>query len=102
LGLLTHPLQTEGKRNIERKIDYYNLDMIISVGYRVKSNRGIQFRIWANKILKEYLIKGYAINQRAKAEQLEEMYEKKRQPGAVRNLFPRNFFKGIPAHLSVF
>lgn len=45
-------------------MDYYNLDVIISVGYRVKSQRGTQFRIWANQILKEYLLKGYAINQR--------------------------------------
>lgn len=51
----------------------YNLDVIISVGYRVKSQRGTQFRIWANKILKDYLIKGYAINQQAKAEQLEDL-----------------------------
>jgi len=46
------------------QVEYYNLDMIISVGYRVKSNRGVQFRIWANRILKEYLIKGYAIGHR--------------------------------------
>ena len=46
------------------QVEYYNLDMIISVGYRVKSQRGIQFRIWANKILKDYLLKGHAINQR--------------------------------------
>ncbi|MBR5862960.1 MAG: virulence protein RhuM/Fic/DOC family protein [Alistipes sp.] len=52
---------------------YYNLDVIISVGYRVKSLRGTQFRIWANRVLKEYLIKGYAINHNAKAEQLEEL-----------------------------
>ena len=45
------------------QVDYYNLDVIISVGYRVKSKRGTQFRIWANKILKEYLIKGYSLNQ---------------------------------------
>ena len=45
-------------------VEYYNLDMIISVGYRVKSNNGVIFRKWANKILKEYLIKGYAVNQR--------------------------------------
>ena len=44
------------------QVDYYNLDMIISVGYRVKSNKGVQFRKWANKVLKEYLIKGYSIN----------------------------------------
>jgi hypothetical protein len=52
---------TDGKTY---KTDYYNLDMIISVGYRVKSQRGVQFRIWANQILKDYLLKGYAINQR--------------------------------------
>jgi hypothetical protein len=46
------------------QVEYYNLDMIISVGYRVKSQRGIQFRIWANKILKDYLLKGYSLNQR--------------------------------------
>jgi len=51
------------------QVAYYNLDMIVSLGYRVKSNRGVQFRIWANKILKEYLLKGYAINSRI--EQLE-------------------------------
>lgn len=54
-------------------VDHYNLDVVISVGYRVKSNRGVQFRIWANRVLKEYLIKGYAINSRLKAEQLENM-----------------------------
>lgn len=61
---------TDGKTY---QMEYYNLDMVISVGYRVKSNRGIQFRIWANSVLKEYLIKGYAINQNAKTEQLEDL-----------------------------
>jgi hypothetical protein len=51
------------------QVEYYNLDMILSIGYRVKSQRGIQFRQWANRILKDYLLKGYAINQRM--EQLE-------------------------------
>ena len=46
------------------QVDYYNLDMIISVGYRVKSQRGIQFRIWANSVLKEYLLKGHVVNHR--------------------------------------
>ncbi len=55
-------VQIEGNRRVTRKIKMYNLDMIISVGYRVKSQRGITFRIWANKILKDYLIKGYAVN----------------------------------------
>lgn len=57
-------VQQEGKRLIKRSQKYYNLDVIISVGYRVKSRRGTQFRIWANKVLKDYLLKGYAINQR--------------------------------------
>ncbi|MBO4809843.1 MAG: virulence RhuM family protein [Lachnospiraceae bacterium] len=55
-------VQNEGGRDVERDIDYYNLEMIISVGYRVKSQRGIEFRRWANKVLKDYIIKGYAIN----------------------------------------
>ncbi len=55
-------VQIEGNRKVLRKIKIYNLDMIISVGYRVKSQRGIIFRQWANKILKDYLIEGYAVN----------------------------------------
>ena len=57
-------VQTEGKRKVKRQISYYNLDVIISVGYRVKSLRGTQFRQWANKVLKDYLLRGYSINQR--------------------------------------
>jgi hypothetical protein len=57
-------VQYEGGRKVERQIEFYNLDVIISVGYRVKSKRGTQFRIWANKILRDYLLKGYALNQR--------------------------------------
>lgn len=66
-------VRQEGNRAVKRQIEYYNLDVIISVGYRVKSQRGTQFRIWANSVLKEYLIKGYAINQNAKNEQLEDL-----------------------------
>lgn len=55
-------VQKEGNRNVTRDIEYYNLDMIISVGYRVKSKNGVIFRKWANKVLKDYLIKGYALN----------------------------------------
>ena len=57
-------VQKEGNREVTRDIEYYNLDMILSVGYRVKSDKGIIFRKWANKILKDYMLKGYAINQR--------------------------------------
>ena len=57
-------VQKEGERWVERYMEYYNLDMIISIGYRVKSERGILFRQWANTVLKEYLLRGYSINQR--------------------------------------
>lgn len=65
-------VRQEGKRQVQRTLSHYNLDVIISVGYRVKSQRGIQFRIWANKILKEYLVKGFVVNQQAKVKQLQE------------------------------
>jgi hypothetical protein len=57
-------VQNEGARKVRRKMAFYNLDVIISVGYRVKSKRGTQFRIWANKVLKDYLLKGYVISHR--------------------------------------
>lgn len=57
-------VQKEGPREVTRNIEYYNLDVIISVGYRVKSKNGIIFRRWANKVLKDYLIKGYTVNQK--------------------------------------
>ncbi len=56
-------VQFEGSREIERMIDYYNLDVIISVGYRVKSQRGVEFRKWANSVLKDYILRGYAVNE---------------------------------------
>jgi hypothetical protein len=57
-------VQKEGNRNVKRNLNYYNLDAILSVGYRVNSKRGTQFRIWANRVLKDYLLKGYTINTR--------------------------------------
>ena len=57
-------VQKEGAREVKRSVEYYNLDMIISVGYRVKSARGVEFRRWANKILKDYIAQGYAVNER--------------------------------------
>jgi len=57
-------VRKEGNRTVTRELIHYNLDMVISIGYRVNSIRGTQFRIWANKILKDYLLKGYALNQR--------------------------------------
>lgn len=55
-------VQTEGNREVERKVQYFNLDLIISVGYRVHSHRGVQFRMWATSVLKEYIQKGFALN----------------------------------------
>ena len=62
-------VQNEAGREVSRDIEYYNLDAIISVGYRVNSVRGTQFRIWANKILKDYLVKGYDLNEKRLKEQ---------------------------------
>ena len=66
-------VQTEGKRRVKRIQKYYDLDVIISVGYRVHSKRGTAFRIWARKIIKDYLVKGYAVNQRIHSEQIGEL-----------------------------
>ncbi len=66
-------VRKEGKRSVSRKLTYYNLDMIIAVGYRVKSKTATQFRIWANKILKEYLIKGYSVNKQLLSSQQEKL-----------------------------
>ena len=66
-------VQKEGNRDIVRQIEYYNLDVIISVGYRVKSQRGVQFRQWASKVLKDYLVKGFAINEKLRREQLSDL-----------------------------
>jgi len=57
-------VQMEGERQVERMVEHYNIDMILSVGYRVKSQKGIAFRRWANSVLKQYLLKGYAVNER--------------------------------------
>ena len=72
-------VQQEGNRRVKREVKIYNLDVIISVGYTVKSQRGTQFRIWANKILKEYLLNGYAISNRM------ELLEKKVNSLEIKN-----------------
>ena len=56
-------VQKEGTRNVTRKKEYYNLDMIISIGFRVNSKKAIKFRTWANKIIKEYMIQGFSLNE---------------------------------------
>lgn len=66
-------VQQEGNRKVKRQIEYCNLDVIISVGYRVKSKQGTQFRIWATNVLRDYLLKGYALNQRM--DRIENNYE---------------------------
>ena len=66
-------VRQEGKRKVNRAIIMYNLDMIISVGYRVNSKRGVKFRQWANKVIKDYLIKGYVVNERIRHEQIGEL-----------------------------
>jgi prophage maintenance system killer protein len=68
-------VQQEGKRQVKRRIKIYNLDAIISVGYRVNSKRGIQFRIWASKIIKEYLLKGYVIDNKRLIQQNNQLKE---------------------------
>jgi hypothetical protein len=62
-------VRQEGVRTVERDVDFYNLDVIISVGYRVKSQRGTQFRIWATQVLKDHILKGYSINEKRLREQ---------------------------------
>jgi prophage maintenance system killer protein len=81
-------VQQEGKRKINRNIKYYNLDLIISVGYRINSIRGTQFRIWANKILKDYLVKGFSLNEKRllqQNEQLKQLQESVKLLGSVLN-----------------
>lgn len=80
-------VQNEGGRVVERTIEFYNLDLIISVGYRVKSKQATQFRIWATQILKDYLLKGYAFNQRIN-----------RIEDAVENVVEK--VKGIELHIN--
>lgn len=68
-------VQNEGVRKVQRKLKFYNLDVIISVGYRVKSQRGTQFRQWATKVLREHLVQGYTINQKRLEEQSQKLAE---------------------------
>ena len=68
-------VQVEGARRVQRVVDFYNLNVILSVGYRVNSKQGTQFRIWANQVLKDYLIKGYALNEKRLEQQSEQIQE---------------------------
>src|SRR5688572_13416176 len=71
----TEIVRKEGKRSVKRKIETYNLDMIISVGYRVNSQRATRFRVWATQTLKEHLVKGYSINEKRLQEQQDKFKE---------------------------
>ena len=76
--------QQEGKRNVKRNVTFYNLDLILSVGYRVSSKRGTAFRIWANEVLKDYLLRGYSLNEK-KLQEKAEQYEALKKPVALIN-----------------
>ena len=78
-------VRIEGKRKITRKIKYYNLDMIISIGYRVNSKRGILFRKWANSVLKQYLLNGYVINENRVVVSNENYFELRNEVTSINN-----------------
>jgi prophage maintenance system killer protein len=79
-------VQDEGGRQVRRKVKFFNLDVIISVGYRVKSLRGTQFRIWANNVLKDYLVRGYALNEKRLQEQLQRFDSLKQSIRLIENI----------------
>ena len=82
-------VRQEGQRQVEREIEHYSLDVIISVGYRVKSRQGTQFRIWANRVLKDYLVQGYALNK----QRLEAQQENIQQLERTLTLFQQNLIE---------
>lgn len=90
-------VQNESGRKVKRKIKHYNLDVIISVGYRVKSKRGTQFRLWANKVLKEYLNKGYSVNEKKLKEKSEQLEELKRTVLLLNNVIDNQKLSGDQA-----
>lgn len=87
-------VQKEGGREIKRQIKYYNLDVIIAVGYRVNSMRGTEFRIWANKIIKDYLIKGFSINEQKLIQQNEQLIELKESVKILGNVINQKELSG--------
>ena len=98
-------VQKEGNREVIRQVEFYSLDVILSVGYRVKSSRGIEFRRWANQVLKDYMLKGYAINQQMLA--MEERIGRQLQDHTIQihNLQEKvNFFvrTSHPPHQGIF
>lgn len=87
-------VQMEGGREIKREIKFYNLDLIIAIGYRVNSKRGTEFRIWANKILKEYLIQGYSINEKRLTKQNELLKELRKSVQILGNVLNQKELTG--------
>jgi prophage maintenance system killer protein len=87
-------VQLEGDREIKRQIKYYNLDLIIAVGYRINSKRGTEFRIWANKILKDYLIKGFSINEKRLIQQNEQLKELRESVKILGNVLTQKELSG--------
>ncbi|MFZ4401839.1 MAG: RhuM family protein [Bacteroidales bacterium] len=87
-------VQKEGKREIKRKIKFYNLDIIIAVGYRVNSKRGTEFRIWANKILKDYLIQGYSLNEKRLSKENELLNDLRKSIKILGNLINQKSLSG--------
>ncbi len=80
-------VQQEGERKVNREIEHYNLDMIISVGYRVNSKKGTQFRIWASHVLKQFLVQGYALNEQKLQEQQQKLADLKQAIALSSRLF---------------
>lgn len=78
-------VRQEGKRRVIRNIDAYNLDVIISVGYRVKSKQGTRFRIWATKVIRDHLVKGYTLNQKRLKEQTDKIQDLQRAIGFIKD-----------------
>ena len=76
-------VQSEGGRQVERQIEYFNLDAIISVGYRVNSKRGTQFRIWATNVLREHLVRGFTLNEKRLQEQEQKLADLRRTVGLL-------------------
>ncbi|UPK71177.1 virulence protein RhuM/Fic/DOC family protein [Chitinophaga filiformis] len=83
-------VQQEGKRQVKRKVIHYNLDVILSVGYRVSSKRGTQFRIWANKVLKDHIVQGYSINENRLKEQGQQFNALKQTVRLLGNVLENN------------
>jgi len=93
-------VQKEGSRNVSRQVILYNLDMIISVGYRVNSIRATKFRIWATGIIKQYMLKGYVVNRSVVSEQKYE--ELKKAVGLLENVFSKELILTSDQALGLF